>query len=169
MATHFWLSSGVHVLGIMMLVGACSPQNPKVQGPVSAQTPAVSAPEAIPVETTEAGQDSVAKAFLPIVDPACLDTIAWVSEPEASDIALTGCRDASLVPVVDGDGWRTFESPEGHSIKTRGETRDQSTGLFSVEVIYRSGGTFSGKYKISGTPDAQNVLKIGQFTVDALN
>lgn len=157
-------------LGVLLLAAACSPASAPSQNGPAETTPVAAQAESGPSESSRNRSNApTAQLVAPLVDPACLDTIAWVSEPEAGDIVLTGCRDASLVPAADGDGWRVFDSPDGHSIKTRGEAIDPATGQFSVEVIYRSGGTFSGKYKVSGTPDAQNVLRIGQFTVDPLN
>jgi hypothetical protein len=169
-------------LGVLLLAAGCSPASaPSQSGPVEtkpattqpATTQAESTTSESPKSRTNAAYDGSTapptQLVVPIVDPACLDTIAWISEPEARDVALGGCRDASLIPAADDDGWRTFESPDGHSIKTRGEAIDPATGQFSVEVIYRSGGTFSGRYKVSGSPDAQNVLKMGQFKVVPLN
>jgi hypothetical protein len=168
------------VAGLLVFLGACSPaQSPQVQSP-QAQSPQVqttTAPvtgdvAATPVEAKVASTPTPpakAPTAALVADPGCLTTIAWISEPEASDIELTGCRSAALLPDVDESGWRNFDDTEGGSIATRNESIDPQTGSFSVDVIYRSGGTFSGKYRITGKPNAQNILKVGEYKVKSLD
>ena len=125
----------------------------------SAETAATSAPQSQPSATLAAM----------VVDPACLTTVAWFADRESSDIKLSGCRSADLLPAADEQGWRTFEGEDGERLMVRGTTIDAQSGALSFEVGYNGGGTMSGRYRVAGVTAADGVLKVGQYTITPLD
>jgi hypothetical protein len=103
------------------------------------------------------------------VDPACLASAAWFTDPAEADLQLFGCRSAAALPAPDADGWREFASDDGALVRTRGYIADLRTGAVRVEVIYNGGGSLTVRNLVTGTPDAKGVLKAGAFKVTSLN
>lgn len=103
------------------------------------------------------------------VDPACLASAAWFSNPAESDLQLFGCRSAADLPAPDAAGWREFSSDEGALVRARGYIADLGTGAVRVEVIYNGGGSLTVRNLVTGTPNAKGVLKVGTFKVTPLN
>lgn len=136
------------ILGAYALVGACS-------GDVTS-TPKAEAAAPASTETSL------------VIDPACLANVAWFSERESGDIQLSGCRAQALIPAKEEDGSRRYDSDDGAWIITRNE-KTASDGKVSFEVIYNGGGSLSGKYQVTGTPDDDGLLKVGQFTIVPLS
>lgn len=104
-----------------------------------------------------------------VVDPACLVSAAWFTNPAEEDLQLYGCRSASAVPAADQAGWREFASTDGALIRARGDTTEPRTGAVRVEVIYNGGGSLTVRNLLTGVPNAQGVLKAGTFTVTPIN
>lgn len=104
-----------------------------------------------------------------VVDPACLVTAPWFTNPAEADIQLFGCRSVAEIPTADASGWREFSSDDGARMQARGDTTDPRTGKVRVEVRFNGGGTLTVRNLLTGTPDARGVLKAGTFTVTPIN
>ncbi len=104
-----------------------------------------------------------------VVDPACLVSAPWFTNPAEEDLQLYGCRPTSAIPAADQAGWREFASTDGALLRARGDTTDPRTGAVRVEILYNGGGSLTVRNLLTGVPNAQGVMKAGTFTVTSVN
>lgn len=98
----------------------------------------------------------------PVIDPACLQGVAWEVDPTSGPIQISGCRPASQIPAPDAQGWIEFDrgqvnGSDGGFLRAKliGVGAD---GVVTFQVQDNGGGSGVFGLEVSGRPNADGVL-----------
>ncbi len=116
---------------------------------------------------------AAAPAFAaPVIDPACLQGVAWEVDPTSGPIQINGCRPVSQIPAPDAQGWIEFDRPPVGGTDA-GFLRAKlisvgAGGAVTFQVQDNGGGSGTFGLQVTGVPDANGVLAPASVQVTLL-
>lgn len=108
----------------------------------------------------------------PVVDPACLQGVAWEVDPTSGPIQISGCRPASQIPAPNAQGWIEFDRPQVNGtdagfLLAKFISVDAS-GAVTFQVQDNGGGSGTFGLQVTGLPDANGVLAPASILIKLL-
>lgn len=98
----------------------------------------------------------------PVIDPACLQGVAWEVDPTSGPIQINGCRPASQIPAPDAQGWIEYDrgqvnGSDGGFLRAK-LVSVGANGAVTFQVQDNGGGSGTFGLEVTGVPAANGVL-----------
>lgn len=108
----------------------------------------------------------------PLVDPACLQGVAWEVDPTSGPIQISGCRPASQIPAPNAQGWIEFDRPQVNGTDAGFLLAKLisvgANGAVTFQVQDNGGGSGTFGLQVTGVPDVNGVLQPSTIQITLL-